>query len=132
MKTIDSTIKGFTGKVHFCDPLNYGQVIAIEDAKDAAAEDLPASAFLTKLNEIQEKNDEQGAPIRASWNSRYNHLFIPAICKCVEKWEIEGFPEEVTPDNFPMSPRNESNQLVSFLFAELEKIYIGEIDIPNE
>jgi hypothetical protein len=57
--------------------------------------------------------------------------FIGAICKCVEEWHLEGFPEKVHPENFPMTPRKASNDLVSLLFGELTKIYQGEAVIPN-
>lgn len=131
-KKIDVQIKGFEGSVTFFEPLFLEQVLAIEDAQDAAAEQAPPSALLTKLNELSGKVDDKGEVIRVTWSSRVDKHFIPAICKSVEKWEIAGLPEKVTPETFPMSPRSRTIELINFLFGELVKIYSGEIDVPNE
>lgn len=125
-KRIISTVKKFPGSVTFCEPLNLAQVFAIEDAKDAIV-DQPDSKFLVKIQELAGKEYQQ-----ITWSSRGDALFLPAICLCVEKWELEGLPENVTPDNFPMTPRVDSSALVNWLWSELDKIYTGEIDIPNE
>lgn len=129
-KIIISEVEGFKGRVHFRQPLNLEQVFAIEDAKDNAIQIEP-SAFLTKLNEVTGNKDEQGEVIKAQWSSRADQFFIPALLKCIEKFEVENIPEGVTLDTFPLTPRLRSKNFVDFLWSELEKIYSGEVEIPN-
>jgi hypothetical protein len=57
---------------------------------------------------------------------------VKAILVCVEKWELENFPEIVTAENFPASPRLDSHKLIDWLFGEIIKIYTGDAQIPNE
>lgn len=66
------------------------------------------------------------------WMSIVDEKMLPAICLCVSKWELFGFPETVTPDNFPATPRPESHKLIKWLFDEIYKVYLGELEIPNE
>ena len=56
---------------------------------------------------------------------------IPAVIACVEKWEIVNFPENVTADTFPATPRRETHNLIEKIFAQIEKVYNGELEIPN-
>lgn len=56
---------------------------------------------------------------------------IPALIACVEKWEISGFPETLTVDSFPLSPRRETHNLIEKVFNEITRVYNGELDIPN-
>lgn len=56
---------------------------------------------------------------------------LPAICACVQEWRLNDFPETVTPENFPATPRAESHALIAWLFAEIFKVYVGELEIPN-
>lgn len=37
---------------------------------------------------------------------------IPALLACVEKWDLKGFPETLTTENYPMTPRRESHDLI--------------------
>ena len=57
---------------------------------------------------------------------------IPALLACVEKWEISGFPETLTADNFPLTPRRETHNLIEKIFSAIADIYNGEKEIPNE
>lgn len=57
---------------------------------------------------------------------------IPAIVACVEKWELQNFPESVTADTFPMSPKKPRRELIDWLWKEIEAVYNGELEIPNE
>jgi hypothetical protein len=57
---------------------------------------------------------------------------LPALIACVEKWNLEGFPEAVTKDNFPLTPRRPAHLLVEYIFDEIRVIYNGEITVPNE
>jgi hypothetical protein len=49
----------------------------------------------------------------------------------VEKWELQDFPPP-TADTFPMSPRKATHDLIAWIFGEAWRIYIGELEIPNE
>ena len=57
---------------------------------------------------------------------------IPALLACVEKWEVSGFPETLTADNFPLTPRRETHNLIEKIFSAIADIYNGEKEIPNE
>lgn len=130
-KIIEIDIQPFQGRVTLCQPLNLEQVIALEDAQDAATAEETPSALLTKLNEIQGVKGDDGEPVKVSWSSRQDRHFIPALCKSVEKWELTGLPEKVTPENFPMTPRGAAVKLVRLLVGELMTIYNGETEVPN-
>ena len=56
---------------------------------------------------------------------------LAGILACVEKWELSNFPENVTIETFPFSPRKASHELIEWLFGEIRKVYLGELDIPN-
>lgn len=129
-KIINSEVEGFKGKVHFASPLNLDQVFAIEDAKDNAIQIEP-SAFLTKLNEVQGNKDDKGEIIKAQWSSKADKFFIPALLMCVEKFDVENIPEKPTLETFPLTPRGKSQQFIDFLWAQLENIYAGEVEVPN-
>lgn len=129
-KKVISNIEGFKGLVVFRQPLNLEQVFAIEDAQDSAV-DLEPSSFLMKVNEADGKKDADGNAIKVSWSSRADKFLIPALLLCIEKFEIEGFPENITFETFPLTPRSESQQFIDFLWSELVKVYQGEKEIPN-
>lgn len=127
-KKIDINIPPFVGSVTLCEPMTLEQVIALEDAQDAAAEETQESPFLKRVIETR-GND---ADARAIWASRADKHFVPVICKCVEKWELAGYPENITPENFPATPRGKSIELIRMLMSELMSIYNGETSVPNE
>jgi hypothetical protein len=122
-KVIKSTVERWTGSVTFCDPLTAPQVFAIEDALDETAEAEPSS-FLAL-------NSKEG--VELSWPSRRTYAYIPALIACIEKFELKDFPEEVTRDTWPLTPRDDASILVANLFSELIMIYRGEVaEVPNE
>ena len=54
-------------------------------------------------------------------NSRAHAFYqslLPAACKIVRKWEIQGLPENVTPDNFPGSL-----ELVAWVVESISDLY---------
>lgn len=93
--------------------------MAIEDVLDAMVEP-PESKFLSELD---------GNKAKLTWSSREDVHFIPVILQCVEKNNLENWPENI---DFPASPRRESHLLVTTLWQELWKIYRGETEVPNE
>ena len=125
-KRVEVDVKGWKGSVTFHEPLNMEQVFAIEDAQDSAV-DTPDSKFLKKVQEVAGQEVQ-----KVSWSRRSDKLFLPPIFKCVEKWEIEGLPQDVTAESFPMTPRGKIHDLIDWLYGQLMTIYSGETDIPNE
>jgi hypothetical protein len=110
-KVITSPSKRWPGSVTLCDPLTLPQVELIEAAlempKDVSED---GRVFLTVLDKPQ----------------------LPAVLACVEKWELQNFPDSPALETFPMTPRKASHDLISWIFVELRKIYLGELEIPNE
>jgi hypothetical protein len=49
----------------------------------------------------------------------------------VQEWRLEHFPEAVTMETFPMSPRKVSHRLIEWLWNELRAVYLGETTVPN-
>lgn len=122
-RKVKSPVARWKGTVTLCDPLTIEQVMAIEDALDAATRVQP-SDFLKKLKE----DDGEVNTAELKWSSREDGLFIPVIMDCVEQWDLKNF----TPDPFPGTPRRDSHLLVQTLWSELLSIYQGEREIPNE
>lgn len=102
--------KTYKGSVRICDRLTLSQVELIEAAIYDAPEIVDGKVKLTSLDKPR----------------------IPAILACVEKWELPNFPEDLSIDNFPLSPRRETHNLIDRIFSEIAKIYNGEQEIPNE
>jgi len=122
-KVIKSKVERWAGSVTFCDPLTAPQVFAIEDALDETAEVDPSSFLALSAKE----------GVELSWPSRRTYAYLPALIACIEKFELENFPEDVTQDTWPLSPRNDATILVTNLFSELIAIYRGEVtEVPNE
>lgn len=57
---------------------------------------------------------------------------LPALIACVEKWEVEGLPDKMTVETFPLTPRSKSSQFVELVFDAIRQVYNGEIEVPNE
>jgi len=111
-KVITSQIKRYPGSVTLADPLNIRQAMLVESGME------------------RPKENEVGADGRV-WLSVVDEKRIPAICACVEKWELENFPNDVTPDTFPASPRLHTTKLIEWLFYEIRLVYFGDISVPN-
>lgn len=111
-KLVQSKIERYQGSVTLSDPLNIKQAQLIDAAMERPAD------------------NEVGADGRV-WLSVIDAKRIPAICACVEKWELENFPQNVTPETFPASPRLDTTKLIDWLFYEIRQIYFGDITVPN-
>ena len=108
-KTIQITGK-WEGSVEIADPLNIAQAQFVNDSL-----------------QLPEKN-EDGTYYTIALDTKK----LPAIFACVTAWNIKDFPEKVTADNFPATPRKASHALIDLIFAEIVKIYVGETEVPNE
>ena len=109
-KVVTSPIERWSGSVTIADPLTIPQAMAIEAAMTPP-----------------ERGDDDRI-----WLSVIDGNQLPAIFLCVEKWELKNMPEILTADNFPASPRVQSHKLIDWLFYEIRKIYLGELEIPKE
>lgn len=111
-KLVHSKIERYPGSVTIADPLNIKQAQLVEDGMQR-----PSQAEVGKDGRV--------------WLSVMDEKRIPAICACVEKWELENFPQSVTPETFPASPRKDTAKLIEWLYLEIRKVYFGDLQIPN-
>lgn len=124
-KKIESPVKYFPGSVTLHDPLTMPMVLAFEQALDDTAKEVEPSAFISKA--LDEKKEKQ----LMTWTSVQDKNFLPVVLLCVEKWELANFPEKVTADTFPASPRGASHELLNWLVTEIDRVYTGEAQVPN-
>jgi len=108
-KVITSNVKRWPGTVTLSDPLTFPQVIAFQDAIDAASE-LGSSVTVSK----------------------YNQALLPGILECVEAWDLGNFPDPVGEDNFPATPRTASASLIGWLVTEIVVLFGESEPDPNE
>ena len=111
-KRIVSKITRWGGSVTIADPLTISQAKLIEAGMGKVPPELVG---------------ENGK----YWLSVEDDMKLPALFGCVEKWELDNFPQNVTLDNFPASPRGDSHKLIDSIFAELMIVYFGEALVPN-
>lgn len=114
-KTVTSIIPRWQGTVILSEPLTLPQAEEIEQAKKGLAE---------KYKEIVEKQSDY-------FYSEIDKIKAPAIDACVEKWNLENFTP-LSDNTVPFSPRGDSHALIEWLFSEIDKIYTGESEVPNE
>lgn len=106
-KIITSPVKQFPGTVTISDPLSFPQSIAFEKA----------------INETSGRED--------MLQQEYDFAFIPVIISCVEEWNLNGFPDVVTADNFPSTPRVASNKLIAWLIEQILSLFMEGEEVPN-
>lgn len=109
-KVIQSPVKRFQGSVTIADPLTLPQAQLIEAA----------------MRPPESDNDGR------IWLTVFDIGKLPAIFGCVEKWELENIPENVTAETFPASPRGDTHKLIDWIFREVLAVYLGEAEVPNE
>lgn len=51
--------------------------------------------------------------------------YLPAICDCVERWDLEGFPEHVTPDTYPADNVVQRLAVIVWILGELTARFFG-------
>ena len=130
MKRIESPSKKWAGYVILHDPLNLEQVLAWDAMKEDTV-DLPSSKYWKSIK--QKSNDEQLSGIDVPiWSSSEQKYILPALFVMVAEWHLENFPENPNLQNFPMTPRTAATALVNWLYVEIEKVYWGAVDVPNE
>lgn len=107
-KTVTYQGKKWTGSVTFSDPLTFPQVLKFEQA----------------LRDVRALEDPSQTEADAA--------LLPAVLNCVETWNLDKFPQVVTVESFPATPRVSSALLVAWLVNQVVALYNeGEGD-PNE
>ena len=107
-KRIESPVERFPGYVVLHNPLTYPRVMAFQDA----------------IGEVQELGDTTWIKLR--------YTLMPGILACVESWEIDGVPEDPTPDNIPATPLVAAGELVNWLQDEITALLVETETVPNE
>lgn len=108
MRVIQSPSKRYSGEVVLPDYLTIPQEIAWRKAISDVGEQEWANALI--MPELVGK-------------------LLPGILAIVAEWHISGLPENITVDNFPMSPKMASAKLVAWLVTEIQKL-LSEDDDP--
>lgn len=118
MPLITSSSTHWTGTVKIFDQFTLPQVEAVEEA----------------LQPIPNLEEDKKVSLTILDKPK-----LPAILLCVEEWHLTtakadkpAFPEKPSIDNFPMSPRKASHDLIQWIFDEIFKVYLGEKEVPNE
>lgn len=100
---------------------------------------LPAGFILEQIEVIEEAMEKTRNVTREAIEEKKGLMYTVTdklklfpIVLCVKEWQLEGFPKDVTVDNFPLSPRQTSHEFIRWLWNEVLAIYFGEIEIPNE
>lgn len=112
-KTIISPVARFPGRVVLADPLTFPQSLAWEGAID-------------RIQALRSGAEGDALPLR-----RVNYILLEPICQIVERWEVEGIPENVTPDTFPATPQRAVANLVGWLTQEITALFNEGDEIPN-
>jgi hypothetical protein len=131
-KVIVSAVKRFPGTVTISDPMTFSQWMAWRASRD--------NATLEHAHAVGE-NDE-GQPVSTltygdiGMVDAYSIATIPGVLACVEKWELENFPETVTVDTFPAAGSNYTRwdiaALLVWIAKEIDAVAFGGGDDPNE
>lgn len=106
MRIFQSPVKRFPGSVNLPDAYTFSQLIAWEQALDAAQAD-------------GQSNNQQ-------WQA-----LLPGILACVERFEINGLPEQPTVDTFPATPRKSVGLLLRWLIDCVGAVIAEDEDAPN-
>lgn len=107
MKRIESPVKKWPGYVLLKDPIPLVDVVRFEKAVRAGGEEKSLSEYQNEL--------------------------LPAIFPCVSEWHLNSaFPENVTVETFPGTPRKDSAKLIAVLVDGIVEIYKGDEETdPN-
>ena len=115
-RQITSPVEKWPGTVTLCDPLTFPQVVGLQDA---------FADVETAREKAQVKN-------RVLTQAKLDSILLEPVCACVQKWELDGFPEDVSVETFPATPQKPAAELVAWLIGEVMKIYTGETaPVPN-
>ena len=133
MKRVDSPIGAFPGYVEISTPLTYQQILLIEECQ-VNAEKVRDGLRISTAEDIEDIDIEDAARNLSVGIVKHWREIIPAVVGCVSEWHItENMPEQVTVETFPGSPKKPAQDFLSFLWAEIIGIYVGEgaAEVPN-
>lgn len=143
-KVIRSPLQRWAGEVTISDPLTIPQAELIQDGFEPEEPDELKKARKA-YNESLKNNGEESQETMSlkldlllllEKNRKFHTVAdrrqLPAIFACVEEWNLSNFPKNPTFENFPANPRGDSHRLIAWLFSEIEKVYFGESEVPNE
>lgn len=126
-KIIESPSKKWAGTVTLSDPLSMPQVMAFEDAIQNGIDQAIEHGNVVTVKD-KDGNEREAANVMSA---RYMLGILPGVCACVEKWDLQGLPENMTPDKFPGSPKIASAELLAWLIREITILYNDAETVPN-
>jgi hypothetical protein len=101
-----SPVKKWPGTVIISDPLSYPQLLRFREALGAVG-----------------GNDD--------WMA-VNYAVLPGVMACIEEYHLQGFPEQVTAENWPATPPVSSAKLIAWLIGEINALMAEAEPDPNE
>jgi len=108
-KVIESPVKHFPGNVTLPDDLDYLQGVAYAKAY-RQAKALGVDALMVE----------------------FIYAMVPGICAAIEKWDIQGLPEKITPEILEKAkPARAVAELMNWLFTATTALYNKADEIPN-
>lgn len=119
-RVITSPVKRWPGTVTIQDPIFLPAYVAWKDAVDEAERLRGTPADGAKMTVAD-----------AATSPELARAFLPGICACVEKWDIQGLGSPVTPETFPATPRLASIRLLAWLIGSVVEIVTVEEELPN-
>jgi len=105
-KVCTSPVKKWPGTVVISDPLSYPQLLRFREA----------------LGSIGGNDD---------WMA-VNFAVLPGVMACIEEYHLQGFPEQVTLENWPATPPVSSAKMIAWLINEINALMAEAEPDPNE
>jgi hypothetical protein len=108
-KVVSYSGEKWSGTVTFSDPLTLEQEAAFE-------------LGMASYRETVKQGGGLSAQILA---------ILKGVLPCVEKWNLGGFPEVPTLENWPTRPKTECAKLSAWLLEQMAKLYQESTEAPN-
>lgn len=139
-KKATSPVKRWPGHVILKDPIPLMLVLEYERAIQANRSTFCDDGTELLLSFLDEKEKEAKDKklqllsahiarcpeyIPAKTGTEADGTLLPAIIKCVDEWHLRDYPENVTIDTFPYTPKNDAALIVDWLVGEITEIYVG-------
>jgi hypothetical protein len=117
-RIIKSPAKCWPGQVVLPDALTFPQYIAWKDAL-SDVERLKVNSEVITVGDI-------------ATDEKLLLAVLPGVIACVERWELDNFPINITADTFPATPRDASYVLLSAVMVEINALATQADAVPNE
>lgn len=105
-RVIQSPSKKYSGSITLPEFLTFPQLDAAETAFDEAHE----------LGEVR--------------FTKWRRAILPGLLACVERWDLENFPQPVTVENFPATPRVEVGEIINAVLGVVSALVSGAEVVP--